>query len=97
MNPQFCRLTETQRAPLEFNVDGVSRHALLGDTILTAVLASGGHIRHSDFGGQPRAGFCLMGACQDCWMWLASGERVRACTTLIEPGMQLLTHPGEQS
>ena len=39
-----------------------------------------------------RAGFCLMGACQDCWVWLADGPRVRACTTPVAEGMHVLTH-----
>jgi len=38
---------------------------------------------------RPRAGFCLMGACQDCWVALTDGRRLRACTTLAEDGMAL--------
>lgn len=96
MNTQFFRLAETQRSTISFHVDGHPRTALAGDTVLTAVLTSGNYLRHAEFSGHPRAGFCLMGACQDCWMWLASGQRIRACTTLLAPGMQLLTSPGEQ-
>ena len=33
-----------------------------------------------------------MGACQDCWVDSESGERYRACSTLLLPGMRLLTH-----
>jgi predicted molibdopterin-dependent oxidoreductase YjgC len=39
----------------------------------------------------PRAGFCMMGACQDCWIATAEGERLRACSTFIAPGMALVT------
>jgi peptide/nickel transport system ATP-binding protein len=35
-----------------------------------------------------RAGFCLMGACQDCWVTV-EGIRRRACGTLVTPGMQV--------
>ena len=38
-------------------------------------------LRRHEFSDEARAGFCLMGACQDCWVWLADGRRVRACTT----------------
>jgi len=38
-----------------------------------------------------RAGFCLMGACQDCWVWLADHSRVRACTTVVADGMHVLS------
>jgi hypothetical protein len=44
-----------------------------------------------------RAGFCMIGACQDCWVRLADGGRVRACTTPLEPGMAvLLEEEGER-
>jgi NADH dehydrogenase/NADH:ubiquinone oxidoreductase subunit G len=32
-----------------------------------------------------------MGACQDCWVWTADGERLRACTTVVEEGMHIIT------
>jgi NADH dehydrogenase/NADH:ubiquinone oxidoreductase subunit G len=32
-----------------------------------------------------------MGACQDCWVWTAQGERVRACSTPAAPGMSIVT------
>jgi len=57
--------------------------------LLTALLLAGGHLRQSEFADGPRAGFCLMGACQDCWVTLADGRRFRACTTLAEDGMAL--------
>jgi NADH dehydrogenase/NADH:ubiquinone oxidoreductase subunit G len=37
------------------------------------------------------AGFCLMGACQDCWIWDDDGRRLRACTTYAEQGMRIRT------
>ncbi|HCV75331.1 MAG TPA: NAD(FAD)-dependent dehydrogenase, partial [Pseudomonas sp.] len=33
----------------------------------------------------------LMGACQDCWVWTADGERLRACGTEVREGLQILT------
>ena len=61
-----------------------------GDTLLTALLAAGaGHLRDSEFGDGPRAGFCLMGACQDCWVVVEGLGRVRACATLAEDGMEV--------
>jgi len=89
--PILKRLTETARAPVAFMLDGAPAQALMGDTVLTAVLTHIDRVRRSEFGGGPRAGFCMMGACQDCWMLLEDGGRVRACTTFIEPGMRLLS------
>lgn len=85
------RLAESGREPVEFFIDGRRMVALRGDTVATAVLTNVDRIRTSEFGGGPRAGFCLMGACQDCWVSTESGERFRACTTFVEPGMRLVT------
>ncbi|MBM3598182.1 MAG: (2Fe-2S)-binding protein [Alphaproteobacteria bacterium] len=97
---QFVRLAETGRRPITLTIDGVARTALAGDTLLTAILVNGRCVRRSEFGGDgavagaPRAGFCVMGACQDCWVSLDDGRRVRACTTFAENGMKVRTAHG---
>ena len=90
---RFIRVAAQDRQQIDFEVDGEQCSALQGDTLLVAVLTNTSRLRMSEFGDGPRAGFCLMGACQDCWMWTAQGERVRACTTVIEPGMRVITSP----
>lgn len=85
----FKRLAEHSRPTVHFTLDGQPRTALVGDTVLTAMLAGGEQLRRSEFSGQPRAGFCLMGACQDCWVDTETGERLRACSTFIQDGMRL--------
>ena len=90
---QFHRLAERDRAVVHFSIDGVPCEALAGDTVLTALLINGRRLRDSEFTGEPRAGFCLMGACQDCWVTLADGRRIRACTTMAEDGMALEAIP----
>lgn len=85
------RVAETGRAPVRFVLNGQALTALAGDTVLTAVLTNSTQLRNSEFSGEPRAGFCLMGACQDCWIATESGRRLRACGTLIEEGMCLVT------
>ena len=89
--PQFVRLDETHRARIPFVLDGVPAEALAGDTLLTAILMRQRHVRHSEFSGKPRAGFCLIGACQDCWVRGEDGKRMRACSTRIEAGMRVVT------
>jgi len=91
--PLLKRLAETARPPVAFTLDGKPQTALAGDTIATAVLTLANQLRSSEFSGEPRAGFCLMGACQDCWVWLADHSRVRACTTTVVEGMHMLTRP----
>lgn len=88
---RFVRLGEQQRKTVRFELNGKPAVAFEGDTVLTAVLTAIENIRQSEFGDGGRAGFCLMGACQDCWVWLCGGQRLRACTTEIAEGMQILT------
>ncbi|MCT8175354.1 (2Fe-2S)-binding protein [Variovorax sp. CY25R-8] len=89
------RVAETGRATVSFTLDGAPASALAGDTVLTAVLTQAAQLRRNEFSDAPRAGFCMMGACQDCWIATAEGERLRACSTFIAPGMALLTGRGE--
>lgn len=85
------RLAESGRTPVGFVLDGRPLTALAGDTVLTAVLTHTAQLRRSEFSGEPRAGFCMMGACQDCWIATESGQRLRACGTFVEEGMRLLS------
>ncbi|MDL2405798.1 (2Fe-2S)-binding protein [Rhizobium calliandrae] len=88
---RIVRLAEQGRPPVRFLLNGEACEALAGDTVLTAMLLHVPALRQSEFGPEKRAGFCLMGACQDCWVWQEDAGRLRACTTLIAGGMKLLT------
>jgi NADH dehydrogenase/NADH:ubiquinone oxidoreductase subunit G len=92
---RFVRLSETGRRAMTIVVDGKPVEALEGDTLLVAILSAIGHLRTSEFGDGRRAGFCLMGACQDCWVWTATGERLRACSTSVVEGMTISTQQPE--
>ncbi|KAF1021478.1 MAG: Hydrogen cyanide synthase subunit HcnA [Paracidovorax wautersii] len=93
---RFVRLAETDRPPIALSIDGEPATALAGDTLLVALLSQGRRVRDSEFGDGPRAGFCLMGACQDCWVWTPDGQRLRACSTPVAAGMAVLTRPPAQ-
>ncbi len=95
MNQRFIRLAETNRTRVRIVIDGQMAAALAGDTLMVALLNQVRHLRESEFGDGKRAGFCLMGACQDCWVWTADGERLRACTTVVEEGMHIVTKQPE--
>ena len=92
---RLVRLAETGRAPVRFFFDGRPRQAMAGDTVLTAVLTEESALRSFEFGSEKRAGFCLMGACQDCWIWQENAPRLRACSTPVAEGMRLLSHAPE--
>lgn len=87
----FRRVAETRRDAVGFVLDGRALTALRGDTVLMAVLTQADRLRHGEFDDAARAGFCLIGACQDCWMQAEDGRRIRACTTPVEDGMRLCT------
>ena len=97
MGARFVRLGETARASVRFTLDGSTVEALEGDTLLVAILANGTHLRESEFGDGRRAGFCLMGACQDCWVWTADGDHIRACSTPVSAGLDIVTKQPEAS
>jgi D-hydroxyproline dehydrogenase subunit gamma len=91
LRPILHRVGETGRAVMRFEVDGLTVEALEGDTLLTALLVIGRRARLSEFGDGPRAGFCMMGACQDCWVWTVDGARLRACATPVAESLRIVT------
>jgi D-hydroxyproline dehydrogenase subunit gamma len=93
MSGRFVRLAERGRSSITLSVDGEAVQALEGDTVLVALLQASGRLRTSEFGDGERAGFCLMGACQDCWVTTEGDGRLRACTTPAEDGMRIVTKP----
>ncbi|NKE43814.1 (2Fe-2S)-binding protein [Roseomonas frigidaquae] len=87
---RLVRLVDQDRPEISFTFEDRAMTARQGDTLLTAILAGdGAFLRESEFGDGHRAGFCLMGACQDCRVVLEGSGRVRACTTLLQPGMRV--------
>jgi len=88
---QFRRVAERERRRIAFTLDGVETEALEGDTVLTAILTARRHLRIAEFSAAPRAGFCLMGACQDCWVATEDGRFLRACTTYVAEDMKIVT------
>jgi aerobic-type carbon monoxide dehydrogenase small subunit (CoxS/CutS family) len=95
MSGRFHRLGEADRALIKFHVDGAPVEALEGDTLMVAMLTNGRRLRQSEFGNGNRSGFCLMAACQDCWVWTEDGTRLRACSTMARNGLRLKTSEPE--
>jgi D-hydroxyproline dehydrogenase subunit gamma len=85
------RLSRHELPIVSFTLNGEACSGRAGDTVLTAILTQSDQLRLSDFSGYPRAGFCQMGACQDCWVLTSDGGRIRACSTALERGMNLQT------
>jgi predicted molibdopterin-dependent oxidoreductase YjgC len=91
MSGRLVRAVAPSGAPIRIFVDGAAVTAYPGESVLVAVLSACDALRRHEFSEEMRAGFCLMGACQDCWVWLADHSRVRACTTPVADGMHILT------
>ena len=92
MPPLLLRIADFAAPAVSFTIDGEPAQARMGETVLAAILTRSDHVRRHEITGEKRAGFCLMGACQDCWVWLGPGRRGRACTTPVEEGMAVSTH-----
>ncbi|EJL56601.1 hypothetical protein PMI09_01717 [Rhizobium sp. CF122] len=85
------RLAAAGAKAIRIMVDGRPYTARQGETVLTAIRMDIGHARNFEFLPERRAGFCLMGTCQDCWLWRKDGRRLRTCTSRVEADMELLT------
>lgn len=90
---RLVRVASFETREVTIRVDGRAVTAREGESVLAAILSVSGHVRRLETNGEKRAGFCLMGACQDCWVWFADGPRGRACTTRVAEGLQVFTEP----
>lgn len=86
---QLIAAVEPKGHPLTFTFDGIEISGFEGQSVLAALLQHGRVLRYSEFDGAPRAGFCLMAACQDCWVWTKTGKRLRSCSTPLHAGLEL--------
>lgn len=93
MTGRLVRAVAPDAPVVRILIDGEEVSAHAGESVLVAVLTARNFLRRHEFSREIRAGFCLMGACQDCWVWLADHSRVRACTTAVADGMHILTNP----
>ena len=78
--------------PVHIDVDGESLTALEGDTIASALIASGRRVIRYDADGSPHGIFCGMGACFECLVDVDGDPSVRSCITPVRPGMRIRTH-----
>lgn len=85
---QFVSATQVT-GNITLYLDGQAVPACAGETVIAALLRDGAVLGRSEFDGAPRAGFCLMGACQDCTIWEEGAGRLRACMTEVRDGMRL--------
>lgn len=79
--------------PFTFFFEGEPVTAHPGETIATAVLATGRRtLRHTRHAGAPRGLFCAIGQCFDCLVDVDGEGPVQACLTPAEPDRRVEGH-----
>ena len=82
----------------EFLLDGERVSCPEGISVAAAVfLARRRTARYAPRAGAPRGLFCGMGVCFDCVMEIDGRPGTRSCTTLVLPGMRVVTQRGWSS
>ncbi len=72
-------------------IDGEQVEAFPGESLATAILASGRRVFRRTHGGSPRAPFCNMGVCFDCVVTVDGVAALRSCMIAVRPGMKVAT------
>jgi D-hydroxyproline dehydrogenase subunit gamma len=75
---------------LTFSFDGQAIPARGGDTVASALLATGVNVtRQTPVSGAPRGPWCMMGACFDCVAIVDGRRGVRTCMTPAREGLRV--------
>ena len=83
------RIGAARGARLRFRFEGRDVDAFAGETIATALLASGiSAFSRNQADGSLRGMFCAMGVCQDCVVMIG-GHVQEACRTVALPDMDV--------
>ncbi len=81
--------------PITITVDDEKIKAYEGETIASAILASGKSVfRYTRKHRQPRGVYCAIGRCTDCVMTVDGIPNVRTCVELVRDGMIIETQHG---
>lgn len=82
--------------PVSLSINGKTVTAYEGESLATALLASGTLIMSRDSSGRYTAPFCNMGVCFDCLVEVEERDappgaagRVRACLTPVRAGLRV--------
>jgi predicted molibdopterin-dependent oxidoreductase YjgC len=81
---------------LTITIDGKPLECETGLTLAAAMYLDNQRImRTTPRDGLKRSVFCGMGVCYDCLVKVDGRANVRACQTIVAPGMEVLTQQGE--
>ena len=80
---------------IEFTLDGQTVRCPQGFTVIGALFHLGRRsVRVTARAAAPRSLFCGIGVCCDCLMQIDERTSVRACMTLVQPGMRVVSGQG---
>ncbi|MGQ0505743.1 MAG: (2Fe-2S)-binding protein, partial [Myxococcaceae bacterium] len=81
---------EDKRAKVTFDLEGVEVTGREGESVATALLASGERVfARSVKYHRPRAPFCMTGECSNCLMRVGGLPNVFTCRTPVREGMRV--------
>jgi len=80
---------------VSFTVDGQPYSAFEGDTIAAALYAAGVRAWRRSRAGDARGVLCGIGYCFDCLVTVDGMPDLRACQTVVKPGMVVTTNRGQ--
>lgn len=79
----------SERLEISLTVDGTLLTCSAGQTVASALLMHHSYLmRRSPNANAPRGPFCMMGACQECAIYI-DGAISCACQTEVRDGMQV--------
>lgn len=94
-----CRMQRKRRQditnfldkPFTINVDGKQIPAIEGESVLSALLASGIRQLMTNDYGKESGPYCGMGVCHCCLLYINGKHKQRACQTTVKPDMTIET------
>lgn len=86
----FRQLDNTSPERIEIELDARTVSVPAGISLAAALLLLDAlPTRHTPVGGEPRAPFCMMGACFDCLVEIDGAANRRACQVTVRSGMRV--------
>ncbi len=93
----FKPLPHSTDASVPVVVNGAAVSVPAGSTAAAAMLLGGaGHTRSSALSGEPRAPYCMMGACFECWMEIDGEANQQGCMVIVREGMRIDRQMGKR-
>jgi predicted molibdopterin-dependent oxidoreductase YjgC len=91
----FKRLEENPAETVMVEIEGVSVHVPVGESVAAVALAHGlVYTRTTTVSGKPRAPYCMMGVCFDCLIEIDGKPNQQACMIKVAEGMRIRRQHG---